>query len=103
MGTAILVTVSGRVLPDRRKHLLSALPRFAALARRHPGCLAFEYRLDPTERDGLTVIEQWADPVAAMQHLATQRTRRFLAFAHACLEAPATSTVVTQTASHPPA
>ncbi|UPY36847.1 antibiotic biosynthesis monooxygenase [Sediminicoccus sp. KRV36] len=94
MGPNITVTLTGRVRPDRRKHLLSALPRFAAAARRHPGCLAFEYKVDKAEREALTLIERWVDPVAAMHHLATDRTRRFLALTHECLEAPPAMTTV---------
>lgn len=85
MGPQITVTVMGRIRPERRQHLAAALPRFAALARRQPGCLAFDYHL---VRHALTLTEHWTDPLVAMQHLARQRTRQFLSFTHDCLEEP---------------
>jgi quinol monooxygenase YgiN len=90
MGPPITVTVIGRIRPERRQHLLAALPRFAATARRQPGCLAFDYRL---AQQALTVTEHWEDPLLAMQHLARDRTRHFLAFTHDCLEEPPGLTV----------
>ena len=95
MGPKITVTVTGRIRPDRRKHLLAILPRFAAAARRHPGCLAFDYTLDTAERHRVTLVESWADPVAAMDHLATSRARRFLTLTHECLDAPPAMTTTT--------
>lgn len=100
MGPSITLTMTGQIRPDRHRDLRAVLPRYAAAVRRQPGCLAFEYLLDAAECLGVTVVERWADPVAAMGHLASRRAQRFLGLMHGCLlDAPAMTTTVIREAA----
>ena len=75
----IVVTGRFRLPPERTAEARPAMGKVIAASRAEPGCRAYAYAEDITERGLFRVYEEWDDLAALRNHFATAHMREWQA------------------------